>query len=49
MEFYMFLGAQSYEYDRPEIIAKPGAKVEIAGKIYSLILRPSTTKVVISE
>ena len=38
--FYMFFGAQAYEFERPEIVAKPGAK---------LIIKPSTTKVVIKK
>lgn len=48
-KFYMFYGSQAYEFERPEIIAKPGARAEIAGKVYTLILKPSTTKAVIKK
>jgi len=47
--FYMFFGAQAYEFERPEIVAKPGAKLEIVATKYTLIIKPSTTKVVIKK
>ncbi len=37
--FTFFYGAQAYEFERPEIIAKPGAKVDIVAKIYTLTIK----------
>lgn len=46
-KFTFFYGNQAYEFERPEIAATTGANAEIAGKIYTLILKPSTTKAVV--
>lgn len=46
-KFYMFYGAQVFEFERPEIVAKQGAKAEILGQKYNLIIKPSITKAVI--
>lgn len=45
--FTFFYGSQAYEFERPEIVAKPGAKAEIVGKKYTLIIKPSITKAVV--
>ena len=37
--FTFFYGAQAYEFERPEIIAKLGAKVDIVAKIYTLTIK----------
>lgn len=47
--FYMFYGTQAYEFERPEIAAKPGAKLEIVATKYTLIIKPFATKVVIKK
>jgi len=47
-KFYMFYGAQVYEFERPAIVAKPG-KAKIAGIKHSLKIRPTTTKVVMKN
>lgn len=51
METYDFYyGTQSAEFERPdipEIVAKKGIAVDIAGSKYSLIIKPSSTKAVV--
>lgn len=51
METYDFYyGTQLVEFERPEvpeIVAKKGIKAEIVGSKYSLVIKPSNTKVVI--
>lgn len=47
--FYMFYGTQAYEFERPEIAAKPGAKLKIVATKYTLIIKPFATKVVIKK
>lgn len=37
--FYMFMGPQAYEFERPEIIVKSGAKVDIVAKKYTLTIK----------
>lgn len=47
-QFYYSYGCQLYcELERPDIIVKPGAKAEIVGKKYNLLVKPSGTKVLI--
>lgn len=43
--FYMFFGAQAYEFERPELQAKAGAKIEIVGTKATLLIKPSKTSV----
>lgn len=49
-KFYMFFGAQAYEFERPNIpesILKKGVKIDINKSKYSLDIKPSKTKAVI--
>lgn len=43
--FYFFYGTQVYEFERPELQAKAGAKLEIVGTKATLLIKPSKTSV----
>jgi len=47
--FYFFYGTQVYEFERPELQAKAGAKLEIVGTKATLLIKPSKTSVVIRK
>jgi len=49
-KFYMFFGAQAYEFERPDIpdsAVLKGIKANINKSKYSLNVKPSTTKAVL--
>ena len=46
-KFTFFYGTQAYEFERPDIVTKPGAKVQVTRKTYTLAIKPTSTKVVI--
>lgn len=51
-KYTFFYGTQVVEFERPEVpevIAKSGIMAEIVGEIYTLQLKPSTTRVVIKN
>ena len=38
-EFYFYFGTSTYEFERPDIIADPGAKVSVGIKKYTVLIR----------
>lgn len=47
--FCFFYGTQVYEFERPELQAKAGAKLEIVGTKTTLLIKPSKTGVVMRK
>jgi len=43
--FYFFFGAQAYEFERPELQTKAGARLEIVGTKATLLIKPSKTSI----
>ena len=45
--FYFFYGTQVYEFERPELQAKPGASLEVVGTKTTLLIKSSSTKMIL--